>query len=40
MREAGDLMANSKAGIKYDVVIVGAGNASLTTAMSASQSGA
>lgn len=33
-------MVNSKAGIKYDVVIVGAGNASLTTAMSASQSGA
>ncbi|MQF69262.1 FAD-dependent oxidoreductase [SAR202 cluster bacterium AD-804-J14_MRT_500m] len=33
-------MANSKAGIKYDVVVVGAGNAALTTAMSASQSGA
>lgn len=33
-------MVNSKAGIKYDVVVVGAGNASLTTAMSASQSGA
>ena len=33
-------MAISKAGTKYDVVVVGAGNAALTAAMSARQAGA